>query len=155
MKKLILTLLFTFAILQPSAQAEMDPRAKALGTMALYGTIGGALLGTAALAFDAPGRSVAVGASLGLYTGLIFGGYVVGSHYMKKKKYSQPQDGYYPDTQDSPYEGGGGYNDEGGTTYPVEEPQGFYQEEGPRFEKKESYQKPGPVYYVQFLNMKF
>ncbi len=86
----------------------MDPRAKAIGLMAVYGTVGGALLGTAALAFDADGRSVAKGASLGLYAGLIFGSYVVLSYaYQKHQKQNpQPQDNYYPDA-DSPYENPG------------------------------------------------
>ncbi len=63
---------------------------KALGSMALYGTVGGLLLGTASLAFGTDPRSIAKGASLGLYAGLIFGGYVVVSHMMKQKRLKQP-----------------------------------------------------------------
>lgn len=87
------------------AKAEIDPRAKAIGTMAVYGTVGGALLGTAALAFDAGGRSVAKGASLGLYAGLVFGSYVVLSYAYRKhqRENPQPQENYYPDSN-SPYE---------------------------------------------------
>ncbi len=103
---IIILFLSLFSINQ--AKAEMDPRAKAIGLMAVYGTVGGALLGTAALAFDAGGRSVAKGASLGLYAGLLFGSYVVLSYAYRKhqKQNPQPQDNYYPDT-DSPYENGG------------------------------------------------
>lgn len=92
---IVLTLSFLFA--SPAAKAEVDPKLKALGAMAAYGTVGGALLGTASLAFGTSGRSVAIGASLGLYAGLIFGGYVVMTHAMKKRGYQQPGDGYYPD----------------------------------------------------------
>lgn len=84
----------------------MDPRAKAIGTMTVYGTVGGALLGTAALAFDAGPRSVARGASLGLYAGLLFGAYVVLSYAYRKhqRENPRPQENYYPGTG-SPYEG--------------------------------------------------
>lgn len=73
--------------------------------MASYGVVGGALLGTAALAFGSGGRSIAKGASLGLYAGLIFGGYVIMSYEMKKRGYGteQQQPDYYPDSR-SPYE---------------------------------------------------
>jgi len=104
LKKLIFLMIFSLVNLG-QAKAEIDPRAKAIGSMALYGTVGGALLGTAALAFDANGRAIAKGASLGLYAGLIFGSYVVISHAYKKhqRQNPQPQENYYPDTK-SPYE---------------------------------------------------
>ena len=97
----------------PKAQAQaqdagLDPRIKALALMAVYGTTGGLLLGTAALAFDAPGRSPFVGASVGLYVGLLFGSYVVITYAIRKHQLEnpgQPQDeNYYPETPDSPYE---------------------------------------------------
>ncbi|GAB4019482.1 MAG: hypothetical protein Fur0010_21480 [Bdellovibrio sp.] len=110
MRILRTTVIFCFALVLcalpvSNAKAEMDPRMKALGSMALYGTVGGALLGTASLAFGTSGRSVAIGASLGLYAGLIFGSYVVISHAMRKNRQMnpQPQENYYPDTT-SPYE---------------------------------------------------
>ena len=83
-----------------------DPRLKAIGTMAAYGTIGGALLGTATLAFESSSRSPFVGASLGLYAGMIFGGYVVSTHYMSKNRAdpSSSDSEYYPETSESPYE---------------------------------------------------
>jgi len=106
LKSFIIIIYFSlFSISQ--TRAEMDPRAKAIGTMAIYGTVGGALLGTATLAFDAGGRSVAKGASLGLYAGLLFGSYVVLSYAYRKHQQEnpRPQENYYPDTG-SPYEGG-------------------------------------------------
>ena len=59
--------------------------------MAGYGVVGGALLGTASLAFGSGGRSIAKGASLGLYAGLIFGGYVILSYEMKKRGFGAEQ----------------------------------------------------------------
>ena len=66
------------------AQSRSNAKAKALGSMAMYGTIGGALLGTASLAFGTTARTIAQGASLGLYAGLIFGSYVVLSHRFQR-----------------------------------------------------------------------
>jgi hypothetical protein len=106
---LTLTILITFG---HSAETKaMDGRVKALGTMALYGTVGGALLGTASMAFGTSSRAIAQGASLGLYAGIIFGTYVVVSHSMKQKRYENPEppqrpDNYYPDDSTSPYQGG-------------------------------------------------
>ena len=62
-----------------------DAKSRALGSMALYGTIGGALLGTATLAFGNSARAIAQGASIGLYAGLIFGTYVVLSHGFQRE----------------------------------------------------------------------
>ncbi len=105
------------------AQA-MDPKVKAVATMAAYGTVSGALLGAASLAFGTKGRSVAIGASVGLYAGLLFGTYVIVTHQMKQKGYFEnPQttpnpDNYYPGAdQVTPYQpgfdgsGGGGLFD--------------------------------------------
>lgn len=99
----------------------MDPRVKAMATMAAYGTVGGALLGTASLAFGTEGRAVAVGASLGLYAGLIFGSYVIVSHQLQQNNYYDREEpvrqDYYPDDSYSPYqpgyEGGEGTYDGG------------------------------------------
>ena len=87
------------------AQSQgLDPRAKAVGVMALYGTTGGAMLGVAAVALGSSGRSIAKGASLGLYTGLLFGSYIVLSHYFKTNmKYRapvrNPDERYYEDDE--------------------------------------------------------
>lgn len=123
-KLFILAIVFAFSGIG-SVRAQMDPRIKALGMMALYGTVGGALLGTASLAFGTDGRSVAKGASLGLYAGIIFGSYIVISHAYAKHQRENPQaqENYYPGVQ-SPYEkldGQGGYGEEGSA-----EPGGYY-----------------------------
>ncbi|HAZ12529.1 MAG: hypothetical protein A2X86_19925 [Bdellovibrionales bacterium GWA2_49_15] len=109
---LILAVALVLRPLEVQAQQQssgLDPRMKALGMMAVYGTAGGFLLGTAALAFDAPGRSPFVGASLGLYAGILFGTYVVVTYAVRKHNMENPGDpddeNYYPETPDSPYEG--------------------------------------------------
>ncbi len=76
----------SLAAYSPPVRAQIDPRVKAVAVMALYGTVGGFLLGTASLAFHKDGRSISRGASLGLYAGLLFGGYVVGSHYLARQR---------------------------------------------------------------------
>jgi hypothetical protein len=106
MKKLIIACSVSFTLLFSSqSHGAMDPKLKMVATMAGYGVVSGALLGTAALAFGAGGRSIAKGASLGLYAGLLFGGYIIFNYEMKKRGYSgeeQPED-YYPEGS-SPYE---------------------------------------------------
>lgn len=112
----IVAAFFLVSFLAPQkAFAEMDPKVKAIASMAAYGTVGGALLGTASLAFGAKGRSVAVGASLGLYAGILFGTYIIVSHSMKQRGYyDQParKENYYPDDGYSPYQPG--YDGAGG-----------------------------------------
>ena len=79
MRTFFLSMLLCLTLGVGEVEAQ-NAKARALGSMALYGTIGGALLGTATLAFGSSARSIAQGASLGLYAGLIFGSYVVLSH---------------------------------------------------------------------------
>lgn len=95
-----------------SAQA-VDPKLKVLMTTAAYGTVGGALLGTASLAFGTSSRAVFQGASIGLWTGLIFGSYIVYSH---QNRPASNTDGQYPENEDSPYQEEE-YDDGGGGTY--------------------------------------
>lgn len=64
----------------PMAQAAMSAKSKAFMVMCAYGTVGGALLGFASMAYGTNTRAIAQGASLGLYTGIIFGGYIIMSH---------------------------------------------------------------------------
>lgn len=105
MKKIIISVSLCLTLLFSSAtHAALDPRIKMMGTMAGYGIVGGALLGTATMAFGSNGRAIAKGASLGLYAGLIFGGYILVNYEMKKRGYGQePKENYYPDSS-SPYE---------------------------------------------------
>ncbi len=119
MQKIITVLLcfsiFTLFLTPQNANAQMDPKVKALVSMAVYGSIGGALLGTASLAFGHSKRAIARGASLGLYAGILFGGFVIMSHVAKVNNWNlnpttEDQD-YYPDTeQNIIYESGPAQN---------------------------------------------
>lgn len=105
MKKLLLSITLCFTLGFSTSTFAMDPKLKILGTMAGYGVVGGALLGTATMAFGSGARSIAKGASIGLYAGLLFGGYVIVNYEMKKRGYGaeKEQQDYYPDSR-SPYE---------------------------------------------------
>lgn len=109
---LFLALYITLAVVKPqTAHAEMPVKAKAFLTICGYGAAGGALLGLATMAFGNSSRAVAQGASLGLYAGILFGGYVLLAHHQK-------QAGNYDDNS-SPYQEsndvyGDGYNSEEG-----------------------------------------
>lgn len=84
----------------------MDPKVKTVAVMSAYGTVGGALLGLASLAFRSSPRAIPVGASLGLYAGLLFGSYIVVTHEMRKRGMYQ-EDNYYPEAPATPYDNGG------------------------------------------------
>ena len=104
-KKFALFLFLSLVVVKPinSFGFEIDPRVKTFLIMNAYGAVGGMLLGTATLAFDAPGRAPFIGASLGLYAGLIFGSYVVITHKIEEDRRLNPQN-YLEDD-------GGGYGD--------------------------------------------
>lgn len=81
MKKLLISLAIVLTLITPTQEAKaIDPKAKAFLVMCAYGTVGGSLLGFASMAFGSNSRAIAQGASLGLYAGIIFGGYVISSH---------------------------------------------------------------------------
>lgn len=126
------------------SQAALDPKIKMVATMAGYGVVGGALLGTATLAFGAGGRSIAKGASLGLYAGLIFGGYILFNYEMKKRGYGQekPEADYYPESS-SPYE-----DDQSSISLPIEE----YRLA--QFDIKKD-PKKDPLIFMNFLTLDF
>lgn len=102
MKNLIFSIFFSVVLLLTSFEAKgMDPKVKMVATMAGYGVVSGVLLGTASMAFGAGGRWIAKGASLGLYAGLIFGGYVLVNYEMKKRNHGQESkenNNYYPES---------------------------------------------------------
>jgi len=101
MKKVFLALMFSFVLITPTHAVTLERSFKTFGTSALWGTLGGALLGVASMAFGMDGSTVAKGASLGLYAGLLYGGYLIVDYSM---------DGPSPDIKgryQSP--GGGGY----------------------------------------------
>lgn len=81
MKKLLISLALVLTFILPTSKAHaLDPKSKAFLVMCAYGTVGGSLLGFASMAFGTNSRAIAQGASLGLYAGIIFGGYVISSH---------------------------------------------------------------------------
>lgn len=153
----------------------VDPKVKAILTMAAYGTVGGGLLGTASLAFGTGGRSPFIGMSLGLYAGLIFGSYVVVSHKLQKyrEQNPQPEKNYYPDA-DSPYEeessgggfgswfGGGEDEEEGYEEEQYWRPQITMDNLGPNSHSNikinnwvRSARKHRPVFYMNLMNYQF
>lgn len=164
---------------RPAYSGSIDPRLKALGLMAAYGTVGGALLGLASLAFISNGRAIPQGASLGLYAGLLFGSYVVISHASKKYQGSQPQevsDDYYQETSfsdlffgedqgtDDPYGeyggGAGGYPEQG-QGVPANERWNPYQMHYDFSIKNLNQnnlrpkQKYRPTFYINLINIQF
>ncbi len=135
-------------MLAKPAHAQMDPRVKALGAMALYGTVGGALLGTASLAFGTSGRAPAVGASLGLYAGILFGTYVVASHYYKRNYRPSPQENYYPETS-SPYE------ESSNTIYQYADPSFGLEAAGTKKPDYKARHDTGPVWFLNLVQLQF
>lgn len=145
MKKLITATFVCFTLVFSSvARADIDPRVKMVGTMAGYGVVGGALLGTASLAFGSSGRSIAKGASLGLYAGIIFGSYVIFNYEMKKRGFgAETKENYYPES-DSPYDN----NDQTNILVDINEYR-LAQFESKKDPKKE------PKFFMNFLNYEF
>ena len=128
MRKILVSLLCSILLFTaiPTAEAKaqgLPPKAKAFLVVTGYGTVGGALLGFASMAFGTNSRAIAQGASLGLYAGIIFGTYVLVSHnkstYPDEYDYPPPTDpippapGYYPGQMapEPTNNGGGGFFD--------------------------------------------
>ena len=90
----------------PSQKAHaMDAKSKAFMVICTYGTVGGALLGFATMAFGTNSRAIAQGASLGLYAGIAFGSYVIMSH---KKSLEPIPEEEYNDAPPPGFDGGAG-----------------------------------------------
>ncbi len=93
----VLTVSFIAVKPQVTQAKSFPPEAKMMLTMSAYGAAGGALLGFATMAFGTEPISIARGASLGLYAGILFGTYVIASRYYRKHSY------YSAPVQDVPY----------------------------------------------------
>jgi hypothetical protein len=142
------------------AFAELDPKVKAVTTLALYGTVGGALLGAATMAYGTSSRAIFKGASLGLYAGLLFGGYVALSHHYQQKD-NRPSESY-PEDAGGPYQegdsgGGMDYSDSGDRRWhPSEEGREWFESHRTLFfdkGKRESGRYPAfsiPLFQHQF-----
>ncbi len=114
MKKLLISLAIVLTLITPTQEAKaIDPKTKAFLVMCAYGTVGGSLLGFASMAFGTNSRAIAQGASLGLYAGIIFGGYVISSHRSPgdpvEDEYEQDPYGQPGMNQGYPDGGGGGF----------------------------------------------
>lgn len=144
MKKLITATFVCFTLLFSSvSKAAIDPKVKMVGTMAGYGIVGGALLGTASMAFGSGGRSIAKGASLGLYAGILFGSYIIINYEMKKRGYgTETKKDYYPESS-GPYE----YDQ---SSIPVD----LEDYRLAQFENKKD-PKKDPKFFMNFLNLEF
>ena len=106
MRRLVLILLFATVIVSPTQKAQaMDAKGKAFLIICGYGTVGGALLGFASMAFGSNSRAIAQGASLGLYTGIGFGAYVIASH---QRSLNPPEPNYEPQQPPPGYGAPGG-----------------------------------------------
>ncbi len=128
MKKIIslfLVLSFVSALLTPNrAQADVPAKAKAFLTITGYGAAGGALLGLASMAFGTTSRTVAQGASLGLYAGILFGTYVLVSHH--NRQYGSYDDSSSPYTESTDVYGDEYNSNEGGSDSSQNSRGGFF-----------------------------
>lgn len=107
MKKIFLMFVLIFTCITPQSYGDLDPRVKTVSTLALYGTVGGGLLGAATMAYGTSSRAIFKGASLGLYAGLLFGSYILLTH-----QYSQHED---RPSETYPVDSGGPYQEEDGS----------------------------------------
>lgn len=129
---LLFIFMFSFGFSPKSKLHAMDAKGRAFLLMCGYGTVGGALLGFASLAFQSNPRAIAQGASLGLYAGIIFGAYVITSYQSASQKSQAPayQDPYAPDPYGAPSTvPGGGYPQQqvpGGAGAPAPDDGGFF-----------------------------
>lgn len=104
---IIFTVIFSISsIFTPNKAQAMSPKGKAFLILTGYGAAGGGLLGLATMAFGEDSMAIARGTSLGMYAGMIFGGYVILSHKYRKKPgdpIEPPAPGEYQDPY-SPYQ---------------------------------------------------
>lgn len=143
-KVLVLVIGLNFCFVSESK--AMDPRARVMLSVTGYGVAAGTLLGIASLAFGTEVRAIAVGASLGLYAGIVFGSYIVLSHQYSK---ANPDTDLYPET-DGPYQ-----LEEGSTEYYWQELQAEsltedLQPKGFNFKRETA-----PPLYLNLLNISF
>lgn len=96
-----------------------------------------------------------------MYTGIIFGSYVVISHAYKKHRSENPvpQDNYYPGVE-SPYEqGSGGYGDDPNSGYLWQPAQELYEQSlrefKPKFEWTLKNKKTPVEVFLPLVNLQF
>lgn len=158
---LVVLVVVSFISIIPKAQA-IPPKAKAFVVVSAYGTVGGALLGFATLAYGANSRAIAQGASLGLYAGIIFGTYVLATHKTADER-MQEYEQQYSNPQAPPPQDTGGF----GAPPPEEEAPaggGFFDFPQRGFEIQHHYNHnfkttrgklSSPPIYFNLINMSF
>ena len=152
----IFTALFLTVILcstSANSRTQFDPRIKVISVVTVYSIVGGTLLGLAAINFGASRRAPFIGASLGLYGGLVFGSYLVIGHMYKRYKRSNqvPDDNYYYDTN-SIYEdvgGGGGGGADVGDIYE------YRRRLNPVIFGRKKYRNRHPSVYIHLFKIQF
>ena len=149
-KPIIVVIILGLSPINPSL--AIGPKSSTIILNSVYGAIGGTLLGVASLAFGGKGKYVAKGASLGLYTGLAFGTYVVASHTYGKYR-GEDGDGSFQgeDIRRSYFDFGGGGK-------------GKYQERGEYYPPPNRHQHPSnlfnstpfrPTFYIGLWQYRF
>ncbi len=132
---IFISLFLTLSLVVPQNANAMSPKVKAFLLISGYGIAGGGLLGLSSMAFGEDSSAIFKGMSIGLYLGMAFGAYVVGSHKYKvyKSRNPDPQIPYYDDAV-TPYgddqggygggfDGGGGGPSDAYEDAPQEQPQ--------------------------------
>jgi hypothetical protein len=95
-KKILLVVMILGVVsIQSKPAHALSPKVKVLAITAGYGAVAGTLIGLASLAFGTKSKSIFIGASLGLYAGLIYGGYLI--------MYPPPAPGQEPNRDDDIY----------------------------------------------------
>ncbi len=166
MKNLIIIFTICFTLINPNKAQALDPKAKAFMVMSTYGTVGGALLGFASMAFGGEPKAIAQGASLGLYAGIIFGAYVISSYNSRGASSYNPPAPEPPPYYDPTYEQNGYPQDNGGFGAPVPQEQsessgGFFgnrvQEINDEYANFRGERKKSslPPIYLNFFNARF
>lgn len=112
MKKLLLIAALICSFVYPQKSHAIDTKGKAFLIICTYGTVGGALLGFASMAFGTNSRAIAQGASLGLYAGIAFGSYVIASHNRGQDEFVDPS--YQQPQSPPPGFGQGGFGQPAG-----------------------------------------
>lgn len=137
------------------ARAEIPAKAKAFLTIAGYGAGAGAMLGAASMAFGNSSRSIAQGASLGLYAGILFGTYVLVSHH--QKRYGSYDDNSSPYQQSSDIYGDDYRNEDGGSNTEEDDGRGGFFDRFQSIQQKFAQKKGGniPPITVNLLNLQF
>jgi len=87
--------LLMIALLVPSSHA-LSPQVKVIAITSGYGAVAGTLVGLASMAFGTKSKAIFVGASLGLYAGILTGAYLVMYPPENSREVPNREDDIYP-----------------------------------------------------------